>query len=65
MEPTLVNSGLRRVVCEPFCGIAIGLFYGGGIHQFWIQIIGVGTGFIWAFGTGVILFIGRITNPTL
>ncbi len=34
-----------------------GLFYGGGIGQFITQIIGVGAGFIWAFGTGLLLFL--------
>jgi Amt family ammonium transporter len=34
-----------------------GLFYGGGIAQMISQIVGVGAGFVWAFGTGIILFL--------
>ena len=33
-----------------------GLFYGGGLHQLFIQLIGVVTAFAWAFGLGLILF---------
>jgi len=33
-----------------------GLFYGGGIGQFFTQVIGAGAAFTWAFGTGIILF---------
>jgi len=35
-----------------------GLFYGGGINQLISQFIGAGVAFAWAFGTGLILFIG-------
>jgi len=35
-----------------------GLFYGGGFHQLWVQIIGAGSAFIWAFGLGLVLFFG-------
>ena len=34
-----------------------GLFYGGGINQLISQFIGAGSAFVWAFGTGLILFI--------
>jgi Amt family ammonium transporter len=33
-----------------------GLFYGGGLHQLGVQLIGVGAAFAWAFGLGLILF---------
>jgi Amt family ammonium transporter len=33
-----------------------GLFYGGGVAQLGIQLIGIGVAFAWAFGTGFILF---------
>lgn len=32
-----------------------GLFYGGGVGQLGVQLIGVGTFFVWAFGAGFIL----------
>jgi Amt family ammonium transporter len=35
-----------------------GLFFGGGFAQLITQIIGVGAAFVWAFGTGLILFYG-------
>ncbi len=35
-----------------------GLFYGGGINQMISQIIGAGTAFVWAFGMGLIVFMG-------
>lgn len=34
-----------------------GLFYGGGIGQFMIQLTGAAAFFVWAFGAGLILFI--------
>lgn len=34
-----------------------GLFYGGGFHQFGVQILGVAVAFLWAFGTGLIMFL--------
>ena len=37
--------------------VSDGLFYGGGLHLLGIQAIGVGTGFVWAFGLGLILFL--------
>jgi Amt family ammonium transporter len=33
-----------------------GLVYGGGLSQLGVQLLGVGTGFAWAFGTGFVLF---------
>ncbi|AKJ64639.1 ammonium transporter [Kiritimatiella glycovorans] len=33
-----------------------GLFYGGGFSQLVSQLIGAGAGFVWAFGTGLVLF---------
>ncbi len=33
-----------------------GLFYGGGLKQLGVQAVGVGAGFIWAFGLGLLLF---------
>ena len=33
-----------------------GLFYGGGLKLLGIQTIGVGAGFIWAFGLGLVMF---------
>ena len=35
-----------------------GLFYGGGLGQLTSQFIGVGTAFVWAFGIGLLLFLG-------
>jgi Amt family ammonium transporter len=35
-----------------------GLFYGGGLKQLGVQALGVGSGFIWAFGLGLVLFYG-------
>ncbi len=34
-----------------------GLFYGGGINQMISQLIGAGAAFVWAFGTGLLLFL--------
>ncbi|MCB9851352.1 MAG: ammonium transporter [Phycisphaerales bacterium] len=34
-----------------------GLFYGGGFGQFTSQLIGAGTAFAWAFGTGIVMFV--------
>jgi Amt family ammonium transporter len=34
-----------------------GLFYGGGIKQLGVQALGAGSAFIWAFGTGMVLFL--------
>lgn len=45
---------------EAVLGIAetnSGLFYGGGISQLISQLIGAGAAFLWAFGTGMVLFI--------
>jgi len=33
-----------------------GLFYGGGFRQLGVQLLGVATAFVWAFGLGLILF---------
>jgi Amt family ammonium transporter len=33
-----------------------GLFYGGGWHQIWVQLAGIGAAFAWAFGIGLALF---------
>lgn len=34
-----------------------GLFYGGGVRQLLVQLTGVGTAFVWAFGLGLVLFL--------
>ncbi len=34
-----------------------GLFYGGGLKQLGVQLIGTGTAFAWAFGLGLVLFL--------
>jgi Amt family ammonium transporter len=34
-----------------------GLFYGGGLHQLGVQLLGIVTGFGWAFGLGLIVFL--------
>mgnify|MGYP000983734767 FL=1 len=41
---------------SPEYGGVAGLFYGGGMTQFITQAIGVGSVFLWAFGTGLVLF---------
>ncbi len=33
-----------------------GLFYGGGLRQLGVQMLGAGTAFVWAFGLGLLLF---------
>ena len=33
-----------------------GLFYGGGVKQLGVQILGAGAAFVWAFGLGLVLF---------
>jgi Amt family ammonium transporter len=33
-----------------------GLFYGGGLKQFFVQALGAGSAFVWAFGLGLVLF---------
>ncbi len=35
-----------------------GLFYGGGLKQLGVQALGAGAAFIWAFGLGMVLFLG-------
>ena len=35
-----------------------GLFYGGGIKQLGVQALGAGAAFAWAFGLGMVLFLG-------
>ena len=35
----------------------LGLFYGGGLKQLGVQLAGVGSGFAWAFGLGLIMFL--------
>lgn len=40
----------------PGYGSITGLFYGGGFGQLWIQLIGVGVVFVWAFGMGYAAF---------
>ena len=42
---------------SPEYGGVAGLFYGGGMTQFITQLIGVGSVFLWAFGTGLVLFL--------
>lgn len=37
-------------------GAVNGLFFGGGLSQFWIQLIGVVSVFFWVFGAALILF---------
>ena len=39
-----------------FFNMETGLFYGGGIHQLFVQAVGVVTAFTWAFGLGLLLF---------
>ncbi|HBE93887.1 MAG TPA: ammonium transporter [Desulfovibrio sp.] len=41
---------------SPEYGGVAGLFYGGGMTQLITQAIGVGSVFLWAFGTGLVLF---------
>jgi ammonium transporter, Amt family len=38
--------------------ISTGLFYGGGLSQILSQLIGIGSGFVWAFGIGLVVFLG-------
>lgn len=52
-------------VCGAWGTIAVGLFMtegglltGGGASQLMTQFVGVGAGFIWAFGTSMIIFLG-------
>jgi len=40
----------------PGYGGVTGLFYGGGVNQLLVQLLGVGVTFVWAFGAGFILF---------
>jgi ammonium transporter, Amt family len=35
-----------------------GLFYGGGLKQLGVQALGAGTAFVWAFGLGLVMFLG-------
>jgi len=45
------------LLASPDFGGVAGLFYGGGLTQFITQAIGVGSVFLWAFGTGLISFL--------
>jgi Amt family ammonium transporter len=45
------------LLANPDFGGVAGLFYGGGLTQFITQAIGVGSVFLWAFGTGLISFL--------
>ncbi len=43
------------IACGLF-NLESGLFYGGGIKQLGVQLAGVGSAFLWAFGLGLLLF---------
>jgi len=52
-------------VCGAWGTLSVGLFnlehgllYGGGLTQLGIQAVGVGAAFVWAFGAGLVLFLG-------
>ncbi len=44
------------LLAHPDFGGTAGLFYGGGLTQFISQALGVGSVFIWAFGSGLVVF---------
>ncbi len=50
-------SGAFGTLMVGLLDVSNGLLYGGGLKLLGIQAIGVATGFIWAFGIGLILFV--------
>jgi len=48
--------GLWGTVAVGLFNVESGLFYGGGLKQLGIQVIGVAAAFVWAFGLGLALF---------
>jgi Amt family ammonium transporter len=49
-------NGLWGTLSYGLFAINGGLFYGGGLKQLGIQLLGASTAFVWAFGLGLILF---------
>ena len=49
-------SGAWGTLAVGLFAIDGGLFYGGGLHQLGVQLVGVAAAFAWAFGLGLILF---------
>jgi Amt family ammonium transporter len=50
--------GLWGTLSAGLFNMESGLFYGGGISQLGVQILGAAAAFIWAFGLGLLLFYG-------
>jgi len=49
-------NGLWGTVAYGLFAIDGGLFYGGGLRQLGVQLLGAGAAFVWAFGLGLLLF---------
>lgn len=49
-------NGFWGTLSYGFFAIDSGLFYGGGLRQLGVQLLGAGVAFVWAFGLGLILF---------
>jgi ammonium transporter, Amt family len=48
--------GAWGTIAVGFFNLESGLLHGGGFKQLGVQLLGVGTAFVWAFGLGLILF---------
>jgi Amt family ammonium transporter len=48
--------GAWGTIAAGLFNLETGLFYGGGLRQLGVQVLGVGAAFIWAFGLGLLLF---------
>jgi Amt family ammonium transporter len=56
-------NGVWGAISAGLFNMETGLFYGGGLRQLGVQVLGAASAFIWAFGLGMLLF--TIINKTI